>query len=72
MLLLVGAGLLIGLPISYAAARGVSALLYGVGGFPWIPAVTAVALLLAVAVVATAIPMRRAMAVDPMVALRYE
>lgn len=71
-LLLVGTGLLIGLPLSYAAARGVSALLYGVGRFPWFSAVTAVALLLAVSAAASAIPMRRAVAVDPMVALRYE
>jgi ABC-type antimicrobial peptide transport system permease subunit len=71
-LMLVGTGLLIGLPLSYAAARVLSGLLYGVGAMPITPLMLAVAILLGVVGIATLIPVRRATAVDPMVALRYE
>jgi ABC-type antimicrobial peptide transport system permease subunit len=71
-LVLIGAGLLIGLPLSYAAVRVLSSQLYGVGQVPIIPFGLSVALLLIVAGIATVIPVRRATALDPMVALRYE
>lgn len=70
--MLVGMGLLIGLPLSYAAGRVLSRLLYGVGAMPVTPLILAVALLLGVAGIAAVIPVGRATAVDPMVALRYE
>jgi ABC-type antimicrobial peptide transport system permease subunit len=72
ILVLVGAGLLIGLPLSYATVRVLSSQLYGVGQVPIIAFGLSVALLLSVAGIVTVIPVRRATALDPMVALRYE
>ena len=71
-MLLVGAGVLIGLPLSYASERLLAAVLRGASPVPWIPAAAAVALLLGMAGIAAVIPVRRATAVDPLVALRYE
>jgi predicted permease len=71
-LALVGIGLLVGLPLSYGALRVVSGLLYGIGKLPMIPLAVSIALLVGVAAVAAVIPVRRATAVDPIVALRYE
>jgi putative ABC transport system permease protein len=71
-LMLTFTGLAIGIPCALAASRLVANLLYGVS--PSDPAtVAAVALILtSVAVLAGYIPARRAMQVDPMVALRHE
>ncbi len=66
-LLLLGAGLLIELPVSYATVRSLK--LYRVGQVPIIPLGLSVALLLSVTGIATVIPVRRATALDPMVAL---
>lgn len=71
-LVLAGAGLLVGLPLSFAAVRALSGLLYGVGQWPVAPLVLAIALLLSVAGIAAVIPVGRATSVDPMVALRCE
>lgn len=69
-LVLLGIGL--GLLVSFAVTRFMAGLLFGVGAND--PAtLTGVALLLAlIALLACLIPARRAMKVDPMVALRYE
>jgi putative ABC transport system permease protein len=65
-------GILIGLGLAYAMARGVSFFLYGVGAFePWTYAGMAAALLLS-GVVATWLPARRATRIDPVEALRAE
>ena len=65
-------GLGAGALISLLAARPISSLLYGVGGFDWLT-LGAVALILAtVAMAACYLPARRASRTDPMVALRYE
>src|ERR1019366_5706821 len=71
-LVLTFAGLAIGIPCALAASRLVGNLLYGVS--PNDPAtLTIVALVLTtVAIFAGYVPARRAMCVDPMVALRHE
>ena len=71
-LLLCFAGLVIGIPSALAATRVLSSFLYDTKpGDPM--AFAAVSLvLIVVAVIAAYVPARRAMKVDPMVALRYE
>ena len=64
------AGLAVGVPAAFLAARFMSSLLFGVGPRDAISFVGATTLLLAVALVACYLPARRATRVDPMVALR--
>jgi putative ABC transport system permease protein len=71
-LLLTFAGLAVGLPCALAASRLLGNMLFGVSaGDPATLAIVAITLA-AVAALAGYIPARRAMRVDPMVALRYE
>jgi predicted permease len=80
--LVIGQGLrlaFIGIAIGAAAAlilirllSSFSQLLYGVGGSDPLTLISVSIVLLAVAILACYIPARRAMRVDPMVALRYE
>jgi ABC-type antimicrobial peptide transport system permease subunit len=72
VLLLLGIGLLIGVPSALALGRFVAAQLYGIkGGDPGI-ASASILLLAAVAVMAGLVPAHRASRIDPILALRYE
>jgi ABC-type antimicrobial peptide transport system permease subunit len=65
-------GVVIGLIVSAGVARTLSATLFGLSSLDPVSFVGVSLLLMAVALLATWLPARRAMSVDPMVALRYE
>jgi predicted permease len=65
-------GVAIGLVVAFSWSLFLGDLLYGVDSFDLPSTLLAVAVMLAAALVAAAIPARRATKVDPMVALRYE
>jgi len=71
-MMLVIIGIVIGFVVALAATRVMATLLYGVGANDISIYATVTALLGAAAFLASYIPARRAMKVDPMVALRYE
>jgi predicted permease len=71
-MLLVVAGLIIGLLGAVGAGRGLQSLLYGVGGFDASALSFALFALAMVALIACWLPARRATRVDPIVALRAE
>jgi predicted permease len=71
-LLLVGIGLVIGVPIAIGLGGFVSSLLYGLEPTDAITIAAAVALMIAVACAAAAVPSRRAASIDPVRALRYQ
>ena len=66
------AGVAVGLGISVLFTRSLSSLLFGIGSFDPASFLSTAALLILVALAACWIPARRAMRVDPIVALRYE
>lgn len=71
-LAMVCSGVAVGLMVSSLLARSMNALLYGIGVFDAPSFLITAALLIAVAMAACYLPARRAMHVDPIVALRYE
>jgi putative ABC transport system permease protein len=70
--ILTGLGLLIGLPLSFIVASILASLFFGVSSTDVSIFATVPVLLSAISILACCIPARRAMRVDPMVALRYE
>jgi putative ABC transport system permease protein len=71
-LLTIGAGLIIGLPLAFGFARLMASLLFGVTASDVPTFVGIPVALMAAAALAIFIPARRAMKIDPIVALRYE
>jgi len=69
---LAAAGVIVGLAASYALTRSMEAMLFGVSASDPSTFIAVATLLTAVALAACYIPARRAMQVDPMVALRHE
>jgi putative ABC transport system permease protein len=69
---LLGIGLAIGLPISYALAKLLTSLIFGVSSTDFGTFTMITIFLVAISLAACYIPARRAMQVDPIVALRYE
>jgi len=69
---MVVAGVVVGLAFSVLLAKSMNALLYGIGMFDAPSFLSTAALLILVALGACYLPARRAMRVDPIVALRYE
>ncbi|MGH9730889.1 MAG: FtsX-like permease family protein, partial [Candidatus Acidiferrales bacterium] len=65
-------GLVIGIGLSFAATQLISSLLFGVKATDPLTFVIVAVVLSAVALLASYIPARRAMRLDPMIALRYE
>jgi putative ABC transport system permease protein len=69
---LAGIGLLIGIAGAFALTRTMSSLLFSVSASDPISFAIACVILVAVALLASFIPARRATKVNPVVALRYE
>ena len=72
VLLILAAGVAVGVGVALASARLLQSLLFGLPARDTFTVVAAVGVLSAVALLAGYLPARRAMRVDPMVALRYE
>lgn len=70
--ILVGTGIVIGLPFCYVSARALSGLVYGIAPAPLVPLLLSSLVLLVVAGTAALIPTYRASSVDPVIALRHE
>jgi ABC-type antimicrobial peptide transport system permease subunit len=71
-LLMVLAGLVVGIPAAMAAAHLLRSQLYGLGPYDPMTMIFAVGVMTGVAVLACYPPATRAMRIDPMAALRYE
>jgi len=72
IIILVAAGIVIGIPATLAGDRLVASMLFGIKGTDPMSLTAAVLLLLVIATAAGYFPARRATRVDPMEALRCE
>lgn len=72
VLLLLGIGLVVGVPVAYVLSRYVSSQLFGVPPTDLLTAGLAAVVLAAVAILSGFLPARRASNIDPIRALRYE
>jgi ABC-type antimicrobial peptide transport system permease subunit len=72
IIILVAAGIVIGIPATLAGDRLVASMLFGIKGTDPMSLTSAVLLLLVIATAAGYFPARRATRVDPMEALRCE
>jgi ABC-type antimicrobial peptide transport system permease subunit len=71
-LALVALAIAIGGPLAFMAGRAMRSQLYGVSAHDPVPLLVALGLMVAVTLLATSIPARRATRVDPLVALRSD
>ena len=71
-LLMTGIGLAIGVPAALGFASLLENLLFGAGAYDPLPLISGVLMLCAAALLACAVPLHRALAVDPIVTLRTE
>jgi len=71
-MLMAAAGLVLGLPVAYAFARLLASLIFGVDATDTTTFVGIPAAMIWAATIAVYVPGRRAMRIDPIVALRYE
>jgi predicted permease len=71
-LVLVTIGVLVGVPLAFAGGKAIAAELFGLAGQNRLFVLGAGVLLIGVAVVASALPARRAAKVDPLIALRAD
>jgi macrolide transport system ATP-binding/permease protein len=69
---MVGGGVVAALIVTLLLTHSLNSLLYGIGVFDPLSFFVMAALMIAVALIACSIPSRRAMRVNPMIALRYE
>ena len=69
---LIAVGVVLGVPMSFGAARLIASQLFGLGPVDAMSIALSALTLVTVAAIATAVPARRASRVDPMFALRAE
>ena len=72
IILLVGIGVAIGIPVTLSANRLVASMLFGLKGTDTLTLVAAIGFLVFVTILSGYLPAQRASRINPLVALRYE